>query len=154
MKAKGDRVRLWAQFRAYSLRGLCHYLWLKVRGKTVMVTGTCHGCGRCCREISLEGAEGWLRSEQSFQRIVEKYPEYDRFVIIGKDSQGFLLFSCTWCSAEGTCSDYENRLPLCRNYPESSLLFVGGRLLTGCGYGFAEVVPFAKIFRQEMKRVK
>lgn len=119
-----------------------------------MVAGSCHGCGRCCNEISLEGDEGWLRSEETFQRIVKKYPEYGRFTVIGRDMEGVLLFRCTWVTAEGTCSSYEDRLPLCRNYPESSLVFAGGRLLPGCGYRFAEVVPFEKILRRELKRAR
>lgn len=85
---------------------------------------------------------------------MKKYPEYKRFDIIGRDSQGYLLFRCTWCMADGSCSDYQQRLPLCRNYPESSLLFAGGRLLPGCGYSFAEVVPFAKVLRRELQRKK
>jgi hypothetical protein len=85
---------------------------------------------------------------------VKKYPEYNRFVSIGRDSQGYLLFRCSWCMADGSCSDYERRLPLCRNYPESSLIFAGGRLLPGCGYSFAEVVPFAKVLRRELQRRK
>lgn len=145
-------VRLLSQLRSFSLHGFCRFLWLKLRGKSILVTGSCHGCGRCCRSICLEGNEGWLRSEKSFQRIVDKYPEYERFTIIGRDPLGFLLFSCTWCTAQGTCLDYERRLPLCRKYPESSLLFAGGRLLSGCGYRFVEVVPFAKVLRQELKR--
>jgi|GEM_PF-406695 len=154
MKSKEALIRCWSQFSTFSLQGFCHYLWLKIRGKSMMVTGSCHGCGRCCKEICLEGSEGWLRSEERFQWIVDMFPEYGRFTITGKDSQGYLLFSCTWSTEQGTCSDYENRLPLCRNYPESSLIFAGGRLLSGCGYGFAEVVPFKKVFRQELKKIR
>ena len=149
-----DIFQLWQRFRAFSPVGFIRHLWLKLRGKTIMVTGNCHGCGRCCSAICLEGDEGWLRSEKSFQRIVDKYPEYGRFTVIGRDTQGFLLFRCTWCTAEGTCSAYEERLPLCRRYPESSLVFAGGRLLPGCGYRFAEVVPFEKVLRRELKKAK
>lgn len=149
-----DICRFWARLGSFSLHGLCCFLWLRLRGKSILVTGSCHGCGRCCRAICLEGSEGWLRSEKSFQRVVKKYPEYKRFAISGRDSQGYLLFRCTWSMADGSCSDYEQRLPLCRNYPESSLIFAGGRLLPGCGYRFAEVVPFARILRRELQRKK
>ena len=154
MNVGKDIFRLLRRLRPSSPAGFIRYLWLKLRGKTIMVTGSCHGCGSCCSAICLEGDKGWLRSENTFHRIVEKYPEYGRFIVIGRDTQGFLLFRCTWCTAEGTCSSYEERLPLCRRYPESSLVFAGGRLLTGCGYRFAEVVPFEKVLRRELKKTK
>jgi hypothetical protein len=155
-KAKGgDEMMLnvprWGSF---SLAGLARWLWLKLRGKTIMVTGSCRGCGRCCTSICLEGPDGWLRSEAAFAKILAKYPEYSRFSIIGRDGQGFLLFACTWRTAEGSCAAHEERLTLCRRYPESSLAFAGGRLLPGCGYRFVEVVPFARVLRRELTKVK
>jgi len=141
-------------FRSFSLAGICKYLSLKVRGKSVLVTGHCLGCGRCCRSISLEGRNGWVRSFAVFDEIVKKYPEYARFKIIGKDQQGFLLFRCNWCTPQGRCRDYRNRLSLCRNFPASSLMFAGGCLPTGCGYRFTEVVPFEKILKKELKKKK
>lgn len=149
-----DLMRLLTKLRTFSLVGLCRLFWLKLRGKEILVIGSCHGCGKCCNSISLEGSEGWLRSEKSFQRVIEKYPEYGRFTVIGRDAQGYLLFRCTLCTTEGTCSAYEERLPLCRRYPESSLVFAGGRLLPDCGYNFAEVVPFAKVLGRELKKAK
>jgi Fe-S-cluster containining protein len=142
------------EIRSFSIIGSFKYLVLKLRGKSILVTGSCRGCGTCCRSICLEGRNGWLRSKKDFQKIVGKYPEYNRFEIIGKDQQGFLLFSCLWSTPEGTCMDYDNRLPLCSKFPESSLVFAGGRLPVNCGYGFTEVVPFEKILRKELKKKK
>ncbi len=140
------------EVRSFSTVGVFKYLSLKLRGKSILVSGSCRGCGTCCKSICLEGKYGWLHSTRAFEKVVEKYPEYTRFEIVGKDQQGFLLFSCTWCTPLGTCLDYENRLPLCRNFPESSLVFAGGQLPADCGYSFVEVVPFEKILRQELKR--
>ena len=142
------------ELRSFSLIGAFKFLFLKLRGKSILVTGSCRGCGICCRYICLEDSTGWLRSRKAFEKVSIKYPEYKRFEIIGKDSQGFLLFSCTWCTPEGTCIDYERRLPLCRNFPETTLVFAGGRLPKKCGYGFTEVVPFEKILKQEQKKKK
>jgi uncharacterized protein len=147
-------AQLLTQVRCYSLHGVIRSLLLHLRGKSILVTGSCRQCGSCCRSISLEGRHGWLRSEKAFQEIIEDYPEYGRFVIIGKDTDGFLLFSCNWHTAEGGCSDYENRLSLCRKFPESSLVFAGGRLPPTCGYGFAEVVPFKKVLAAAVHRRK
>jgi len=140
------------RLRSYSLVGFFRYLLLKVRGKSILVTGSCRGCGSCCRSISLEGRTGWLRDEKEFEKIVADLPEYNRFEITGKDRQGFLLFRCSWRSSQGGCRDYDNRLPLCRKFPESSLAFAGGRLPARCGYRFSEVVPFAKILQRELNR--
>ena len=145
-------LQLLTELRSFSLDGILKYLLLKLRGKSILVTGSCRGCGTCCQSICLEGRDGWLRSRVAFEKVVKKYPEYKRFEIIGKDLQGFLLFRCTWCTPQGTCLNYENRLPLCSNFPESSLLFAGGRLPTNCGYAFTEVVPFEKILKKELKK--
>lgn len=150
----GKRLQFFKELRSFSLIGIFKYLSLKFRGKSILVTGSCRGCGTCCKSICLEGSDGWLRSRKTFEKIVKKYPEYARFEIIGKDQQGFLLFSCTWCTPQGTCRDYENRLPLCSNFPEISLIFSGGKLPVNCGYSFSEVVPFEKILSQELKRKK
>lgn len=140
------------KFRSYSFVGMLKYLNLKFRGKSILVTGHCHGCGTCCRRISLEGKDGWVRSYEAFKAIVASYPEYSRFEILGLDEQGFLLFHCNWCTPQGNCVDYNNRLPLCRNFPESSLVFSGGSLPSSCGYSFSEVVPFDKILKKELKK--
>ncbi len=137
-----------------SLSGFLYYLKLRLSGKTIIVTGSCNGCGTCCRSISLESEGGWLRSEKKFRRIVEDFPKYSRFEITGRDEQGFLLFSCTWVTPEGICRDYENRLPLCSAFPESSLVFAGGKLPPNCGYSFSEVVPFDKVLKNEIKKMR
>ncbi len=153
MKISCDKyLHFLKELHSFSLVGIFKYLLLKLQGKSILVTGSCQGCGTCCKSICLEGRDGWLRSTKAFEEIVKKYPEYTRFKIIGKDQQGFLLFSCSWCTPQGTCLDYKNRLPVCYKFPESSLVFAGGRLPVNCGYGFAEVVPFEKILRQELKK--
>lgn len=119
-----------------------------------MVSGTCNTCGACCRRLSLEGSGGWLRSEKDFETIKKKYQDYRIFDCIGKDTQGFLIFSCSWCSPEGLCLNYSKRLPLCKNFPEKSLKFSGGSLPPGCGYTFAVVEPFEKILKKQLKKEK
>jgi uncharacterized cysteine cluster protein YcgN (CxxCxxCC family) len=132
----------------FSVSGFWHYLLLRLRGKTILVAGACRGCGTCCRRISLEGPDGWLRSESTYYTLLRRNPEYQRFALIGKDEQGFLLFSCTWLNEHGACRDHDNRLRLCRRFPESSLLFAGGRLPPGCGYRFVATEPFAKVLQR------
>lgn len=135
-----------------SLAGLFKLASLKLRGKTVVLSGSCRGCGTCCRKINLEVSGGWVRSAEAFSQVLRDYPEFGRFEIVGRDPQGFLQFSCTWCTVEGVCRDYENRLAICRNFPDTSLVFCGGSLPQGCGYRFSEGVPFARVLDREIKK--
>lgn len=154
MKLHNKIFNFLEKLRNVSLVGFLRYIRLKLSGKTILATGSCNGCGTCCKSISLESKGGWVRSEKKFERIVEDFPQYSRFEIIGRDEQGFLLFNCNWVTHEGICRDYENRLPLCRAFPETSLVFAGGKLPQNCGYHFSEVVPFNKILSREMKKKK
>ena len=124
----------------HSAVGLLHKLYLRLVGKELVVTGKCIGCGSCCRNINLETERGWLRNPDEFLALAEKFPDYARFAIVGKDAQGFLTFRCSWIGENGLCREYERRLSICRSYPESSLFFCGCRLLDGCGYAGAAVL--------------
>lgn len=140
------------RFKRYSILGLFRCLLLKMRGKEVVRKGNCLLCGRCCRRIALEAGGRWLRKEAEFQRVVTTNPEYSRFVPVGRDGQGFLLFSCScYMAAAGVCADYDNRLPICRNFPDIELYFTGGEMVSGCGYSFEEIVPFSAILREELE---
>jgi len=73
--------RIVSRLGAYDLQGFLHWIYLKLRGKSIVLMGSCHGCGTCCRSISLEGKKGWLRSEKDFKMIADKYHEYDKFLV-------------------------------------------------------------------------
>lgn len=142
------------QFRTFTLQGLFCWVSMRLNGKEVLVTGSCHGCGTCCSSVCLEGKNGWLRSEKEFAVVVNSHPEYRRFAVTGTDANGFLLFRCSWLTREGCCADHDNRLPLCRNFPDRSLVFSGGQLPAHCGYTFSAVVPFKKILDHELEKKK
>ncbi len=135
---------------SYSFLGLIRYLRLQTMGKELLVTGNCRHCGDCCRKINLEGKRGWLRHKDEFLEVTADYPEYERFQLIGKDDQGFLQFSCTWLTEAGHCRDHQNRLDLCRNFPDKTLHFCGGVLPPKCGYMINEVRPFRKYLADEL----
>lgn len=154
-KSQMLKKRLWqalANLKMFSLFGWARFIILKMQRKSISVVGQCSLCGKCCRKISLEVRGGWIRTEKQFFGIVRDYPEYARFVIDGKDGQGFLQFSCNWCTDEGVCRDHSNRLSICRNFPDISLYFCGGEVPMGCGYTFKKIVPFSKILDSEIKR--
>lgn len=142
--------RLHKAAQSFSLAGFLYFLFLKLRRREPLVVGSCHGCGECCRNLSLHDGHGWLWRRNDFLHLVAEEPEFSRFEITETDAQGFLVFRCTLCSPEGLCKEYENRLPLCRNFPEKSLQFCGGKLPSGCGYSFQEVIPFAKVLKKEL----
>jgi hypothetical protein len=139
------------QLASYSFLGLIRSMRMRCMGKELLVTGSCHNCGSCCRTINLEGHRGWLRCEEDYFEVVADNPQYKRFRITGKDEQGFLQFACSWLTEDGLCRDHENSLPLCKNFPDKSLHFCGGTLPPGCGYGIHEVCPFKKVLAESTK---
>ncbi len=135
---------------SYSLLGLIRYLRMRAMKRELLITGSCNCCGDCCRKINLEGEYGWLRQEKDFHSVVSDHPEYQRFQITGRDDQGFLQFSCNCLTKNNICGDHANRLDICRNFPDKSLHFCGGKLPANCGFQITEVRPFSKFLKDEM----
>lgn len=150
-KNKKNLYKVISHLKHYSLFGIIRYIYLKLFGKEVVVQGKCRMCGSCCQRISLEAGGRWLRKESEFRRLLKNNSQFARFSIVGKDAQGFLLFTCSWYEKEGVCRDHENRLAICRDYPTTQLYFTGGRLSKGCGYRISAVTPFETILKRERK---
>jgi Fe-S-cluster containining protein len=72
-------------------------------------------------------------TEKEFEFMIRLFPKYRRFQIIGKDENDNLIFGCKLLNGEGLCSDYKNRLKMCKDYP-SRRLNAGGELYKDCGY--------------------
>ena len=134
------------------LYGWLKHLRLRLRRKELLISGQCRQCGSCCRRIQIQQGRRWLRSRRAFRKLVREYPEYDRFRIIGRDSHGLLLFECSWLRPDNTCAYHEQRLDICRNFPAKGIFYCGGELPRGCGYQVREVVPFARVLKQEMEK--
>ncbi len=143
-----------AYLNKFSLIGLLKFVTLKLRRKTILLSGSCRGCGSCCRKINLEVLGTWVRPTEVFYQVLEDHPEFRRFEIVGRDNQGFLQFSCSWCTADGVCRDYDNRLAICRNFPDTSLAFCGGGLPSGCGYRLKAGVPFSRVLDRELRKTR
>ncbi len=142
------------QLSSCSIQGMFRLLFMKLRGKDYLVTGSCNGCGNCCRKINLKTQKGWIRSEAHFKRMLKVHEDFRRFEITGKDDQGFLQFTCSWLLSSGLCKDHENRFQICKQYPAKSLMFCGGNVPEDCGYTIEMVTPFKKVLAQETKRLK
>nr|WP_320114876.1 YkgJ family cysteine cluster protein [uncultured Desulfuromonas sp.] len=135
-----------------SIVGWWRHLRLRLTGKELILTGKCRQCGACCRRLQLEQGRRWLRSPRAFKRLVRDHPEFDRFEICGRDSQGLLVFNCTLLGADNRCRDYDNRPQLCRDFPHKGIFFCGGALPPGCGYSLSEGISFDTHLRNARKK--
>lgn len=134
-----------------SLGGWLRHVRLRLQKRELIIRGHCRQCGSCCRRIQIQQGRRWLSSRRAFKHLVRKHPEYQRFNIIGRDSQGLLLFECTWLLDDNTCSGHALRLDICRNFPAKEIFFCGGQLPYGCGYNVEEVVPFDRILQDKLE---
>ncbi|PHR29049.1 MAG: zinc/iron-chelating domain-containing protein [Desulfotalea sp.] len=150
MKSRVQKII--ANLREFSVVGFLYYLILKLRRREVMIGGSCHLCGACCRSLSLDDGDGWIRNRRAFVAVVACNPEYSCFEIIGADNSGFLLFRCTLISDDGKCTNYEKRFQFCQDFPDKNLPFCGGGLPAGCGYKFLTVIPFSKILTETIDK--
>ena len=93
------------------------------------ITGECKKCGKCCNYMySVD-----TYTEKEFKIMQMIFPKYKRFYIKGKDEFGNLIFACKLVTPDGLCSDYKNRLRMCKNYPVKKIYFPA-KLHEGCGY--------------------
>ena len=77
------------------------------------LTGSCKKCGMCCREMySIDTYE-----ELDFELMKKFFPNYRRFYIVDKDEYGNFRFACNLIGEDGLCTDYKNRLGMCKKYP-------------------------------------
>ncbi len=93
------------------------------------ITGECKKCGKCCNYMySID-----TYTEKEFKIMQMLFPKYKRFYIKGKDEFGNLIFACKLVTEDGLCSDYKNRLKMCKNYPAKWVTY-NAKLHEGCGY--------------------
>lgn len=118
------------------LSGLFRRFRSFVLGREVMLKGKCQMCGNCCHDILLKDEGHWLRKEKEFKALCESDSRYERFIITGRDTYNHLTFRCALQRDDGLCTSYEDRLPLCRNYPAKSLYYQGGWIGSDCGFRF------------------
>lgn len=142
------------KLKGFTCVGLVNYTILRLRNKQILIGGSCHSCGACCRSLCLDDGSGWIKNKKDYAGIVEEHPQYSCFEIIGQDNSGFLLFRCSLLTAEGKCGNYADRFQFCREFPDRNLPFCGGKLPAGCGYYFQSVVPFAKILNETIEKKK
>lgn len=140
------------RFEGLSVKSILKNAWNKIRGKELVVFGSCTGCGQCCQCINLRGKDGWIRTEKQFKKLCETNPQYSRFYIVSDEKSDYLQFDCSLYDDQNGCKDYDNRLNICRKYPDKSLILRGGKLVEGCGYTIKSTIPFKKYLEEESKK--
>ena len=118
-----------------------------------IVSGSCLQCGRCCQNLILFSKGKPVKTLEHFEKLKKRNPFYQHFNLIYKNkTNGFLYFSCSKQGSDGSCTVYENRPSICKNYPRSKMFKNGGNLLPGCGYEVSSPPgKFQKILKKKMK---
>lgn len=128
-----DLTEIFRRFRAWILR------------RDVQVVGQCKLCGDCCKDIVLYNEGRWISTEKQFRKLCEFDPRHERLVCKGKADDGVFLFSCSSLGEDGMCTCHDDRMALCRNYPDNGIYYRGGWLRKECGYSF-KVTTFRDVF--------
>lgn len=106
-------------------------------------------CGTCCRDITLVIEGQVIRDVHDLRDLIRRYPGYACFRPTGRDKRGNITVSCVKQADDGTCSDHENRLDLCRGHPGRAHYFSGADLHRGCSFRFEETARFSTVLRRE-----
>jgi Fe-S-cluster containining protein len=110
-------------------------------------SGSCHTCGKCCKDIFLIHEERTIETLQEFESLKDENPEYTHFIPVRETVDG-LQFQCKHLSAENRCLIYLNRPDFCRKYPSEKTILLGGKLAEGCGYQFELLKSFGHILEE------
>lgn len=128
------------------------YFIESLMGKQYIKSGHCLGCGSCCKNISVKHGKKVIDTLEQFEALQRKFPVYRMFKIMDNTENG-LVFQCIYLNEKsGKCIDYENRPPLCRNYPNEVIFRLGANLADTCGYKFKPIKPFNKVLTEVKSR--
>lgn len=112
---------------------------------TYKVLGSCNKCGKCCQDIRMKNA-----TEKDFKLTQFFIPSYRRFVILGKENDD-LIVGCTLQNPDGTCSVYEKRPKLCRDYPKKTMNH-DAYFEDGCGFYVEPEKKFENYLKDNMDK--
>ena len=119
------------------------------------ITGICNKCGKCCENINLINNGKWIKSKNEFIKLTNEDNQFKRFTIIDKNYSGILIFKCSWLKENGLCKDYNNRLDICKKYPELEMLNNNGTIPDDCSYlKIIKNNQFEKILKKQIKKQK
>lgn len=104
--------------------------------------GECLKCGRCCKEIY--SLDDYTTFDFKMTQLI--FPQYKRLNVAGKDENGNIILQCNWLKEDGTCCDYNNRLDICRKFPNVKYGSLG-KVPEGCGYRLVPVKKFGDVLQ-------
>ncbi|MGL1861133.1 MAG: YkgJ family cysteine cluster protein [Pseudodesulfovibrio sp.] len=107
--------------------------------REVEIIGQCRLCGSCCHDILLHDGDRFIKREKQFKKLCKSNSTFTRFRIIKPDDEGHLTFSCSFKDNNNNCTSYEDRLPLCKEYPSKGFYYHGGWLRADCGFSYKHV---------------
>ena len=116
--------------------------------------GKCRRCGECCRNLILYHEGKKIKTGEEFAMLTAEDPRYGIFYPCSISTEGILIFRCTKLGEKNTCTIYENRPPVCVDYPDTDLMKCGGDVYDGCGFYLVPPSDFHRVLKAQQKRKK
>ena len=86
------------------------FYYTKILKRKYYRTGSCKGCGRCCKKIYVKNFKHVITDEKEFEQLQYLHRFYSYLKIIGRDETG-LIFECTKLDPEtNKCTIHKSRL--------------------------------------------
>lgn len=120
-------------------------------GKKYIRKGSCKACGSCCKNISIKHGRKFVDSLEQFETLQRRFSMYRMFKVMEQAEVG-LVFQCVYLDDDtGKCTNYTQRPPLCKNYPNEVIFSLGGSLYQECGFEFVPIKSFDKVLSEVQK---
>lgn len=114
-----------------------------------LLTGECHKCGECCRQLLADPPAFVKRPGRAHDLFLAYHRLAHNFHPVGRGPEDEIIFACGHLRPDGRCGIYRHRPFLCRNYPV--VPFYHPPLpLPACGFGVAPRVVAAMRNRQTL----
>lgn len=127
------------------------FIYSKILKKKYYRTGSCLGCGKCCKQIYVKHARHVIQDEKEFSRLQLLHKFYTYLTVVDKDETG-LVFACSNLDPDtNLCKIHDKRPGICRRYPQEELFTMGGVISEDCGYKMSPIVSFSEVLEKEMK---
>ncbi len=123
------------------------------RTPSFRIEGSCQKTGKCCQNLILIDRGKPVRTLKTFSTLVKREPYHKMFVPREElDSAGRLRFTCTNLTDDHRCSIYDKRPSMCKTYPEPTMIKMGGKLLSGCGFRLVYEKNFEKFVDENLRK--
>jgi Fe-S-cluster containining protein len=87
---------------------------------------------------------------EKFNRLLAKFPLYERFFPAKSEGSTIQYFGCRCLSSDYLCLEYETRPSVCRLYPFSSF-YQHDEIREGCGYSVMRTPVKATFLSHRLK---